>query len=477
MKSLKLTPPTPADIHNAFISGEEAVCQLVTDLVDTIQQLQNQISKDSSNSSKPPSSDGLKKKPAPASLRKPSLKPNGGQPGHEGHHLEMVENPEHTVVHQNIICEHCHAPLDHAAVIGHDKRQVFDIPIVHIQATEHLVEICNCPNCGHRNEAAFPADVKQPTQYGPNVRSQAVYFNIQHHIPLERTSEIFEDLYGQRISEAVIIKATEECAVKVEPANQQIKEQLIASDVVNFDETGIRVNGNLQWLNEASTPTLTYYNIHPRRGMEGLDDTGILPVFEGIAVHDHWKPYFKYVNCSHALCNAHHLRELKFVNDQYGQPWAVELIDLLVEINGQVNLSRPTGCLSPFMINDYESRYDQIIEKGLELNPTPEKIPGKKGRVKQSTPKNLLDRLKTFKPETLKFMHDFRVPFDNNLAERDIRMVKLKQKVSGCFRTQKGAGIFCKIRGYISTARKNSCSAMDAIVKAFQGTPFIPTPA
>lgn len=483
MKSLKLTLPTPDDIHNAFKSGEEAVCQLVVGLVDTvhelvgiIQALQNQKSKDSSNSSKPPSSDGLKKKPAPTSLRKSGLKPNGGQPGHEGHRLEMVENPDHTVVHQNKICEHCHAPLDNAAIIGHDKRQMFDIPLIHMQVTEHLVEICNCPNCGHRNEAEFPAEVGQPTQYGPNVKSQAVYFNTYHHIPLERTSEIIEDLYGHRISEAVTIKSNEACAVKVEPANQQIKEQLIASNVVCFDETGIRVNGKLHWLNEGSTSNLTYYNIHPKRGQEGLDDTGILPEFKGNAVHDHWKPYFNYENCSHSLCNSHHLRELKFVNDQCGQQWAGELSDLLIEIHDQVNLFRPTGYLSPFMINHYESRYDQIIEKGLEVNPPPEKISGKKGRVKQSTPKNLLDRLKLYKPEVLKFMHDFRVPFDNNLAERDIRMVKLKQKVSGCFRTQEGANIFCKIRGYISTARKNSCNVMDAIVKAFQGNPFVPTP-
>jgi len=484
LKSLKLTLPTSDDIHNAFESGEEAVCRLVVGLVDTVHELvgiireiRKQQSEDSKNSSKPPSGDGLKKKPAPTSLRETGLKPNGGQHGHEGHHLETVENPDHTVVHENRTCKHCHAPLDNVAIIGHDKRHVFDIPLIHIQVTEHPVEICRCPNCGHRNQAEFPADVGQPTQYGPNVKAQAVYFNNYHHIPLERTSEVIEDLYGHPISEAVIIRSDDECASEVEPADVRIREQLIGSHAVCFDETGIRVNGKLHWLNEGSTPDLTYYNIHPKRGKEGPDDTGILPEFEGNAVHDHRKPYFNYENCSHSLCNAHHLRESKFVKDQCDQQWAGELGDLLVEIHNLVNLSRPIGYLPSFMINDDESRYDQIVRKGLERNPPTEKIFGKKGRVKQSAQKNLPDRLKYYKPEVLKFMYDFGVPFDNNQAERDIRMVRVRQKISGCFRTLKGASIFCKIRGYISTAGKNSCNVMDAILKAFQGNPFVPTPA
>jgi len=483
-KSLDIVAPTPEEIHTAYVSGEEAVCELVNNLVETahelvrvIQELQNQKSKDSDNSSKPPSTDGLKKKTVSSSLRKQGDKPNGGQPGHQGHHLEMVQKPDETVVHHNQICEHCHSQMDNPEIIGHEKRQVFDIPRVHITVTEHIVEICRCPHCGQRNEASFPDDVRQPTQYGSNLKSQAVYFNNQHHIPLERTTEIIEDLYGQRVSEALVIQANEECAEKIEPANQAIKSQLIQSDVVCFDETGVRVNGKLHWLNEASTPALTFYNIHPKRGQEGLNDTGIIPEFGGIAVHDHWKPYFTYENCSHSLCNAHHLRELKFVSEVCGQKWAADFADLLVQIHIQVEVNRSKGFLCPEMLNEFVKRYDQIIARGFEINPHQEKEPGKKrGRAKQSVPWNLLNRLSNHKTEVLRFMYDFRVPFDNNLAERDIRMVKVKQKVSGCFRTQKGASLFCKIRGYISTARKNSCNVMEAIKNAFQGTPFIPDP-
>lgn len=485
LSSMKVQLPSDEQIHNAFVNGEMAIVNLVSGLVGTIngllgviEKFQIQNAKDSTNSSKPPSSDGLTKKPRPGSLRKPGDKPNGGQPGHEGHHLETVSNPENTVIHEVKRCKHCNASLEKVPVIRYERRQVFDIPVIHIEVTEHQAEVCRCPNCGGHNQAEFPAEVTQPTQYGPNLRAHAVYFNNYHQIPLERTSEIIEDVFGHRISEAVVIEANQECAAKVEPANQQIKEQVIASPVVNFDETGIRVKGKTQWLDVASTPALTCYNVHPSRGQEGLDDMGILPEFKGRAVHDHWKPYFKYDSCSHSLCNAHHLRELKLVDEHYGQAWAGELSSLLVEINEDVKKARFLGgsYLLPFKINEFESRYDKLIEKGLEMNPPPVRRAGQRGKIKQSPPKNLLDRLMEKKPETLMFMYDFSVPFDNNQAERDIRMVKVKQKVSGTFRTEKGANIFCSIRGYISTAKKNACNIINSIQRAFQGNPFVPKP-
>ena len=488
MTVMQVQLPTMEDVHSAFISGEDAVVKMVCGLVDVVQallghnreqsekihRLQNQQAKTSENSSKPPSSDGLQKKPRTVSLRKAGDKANGGQPGHEGHHLKMVDNPDHTAIHKVKTCEKCNQSLGSAIITGYDKRQVYDIPPVRMEVTEHKAEICNCPHCGHLNRAEFPADVTQPAQYGSGVKSYTAYFNNYHLIPLERTAEIIEDVFGHRISEAVVIESNKECAAKVEPAIEKVKEQLISSSVVNFDESGVRVKGKLNWLHVACTPKLTYYMINLKRGQEGMDAAGILPEFIGNAVHDHFNPYFKYESCSHSLCNSHHLRELKFVNEQYEQLWAGEMIELLIEIHKEVENTRPfMGFLALDQLNDFTIRYDKIIEKGLELNPQPEKPVRKKGRVKQSAPKNLLDRLKARKSEVLKFMYDFNVPFDNNQAERDIRMIKVKQKVSGCFRTQEGAIAFCKIRGYISTARKNGHNVIKAIKNALQGKPFI----
>jgi transposase len=481
---LKIQLPKREDIHNAFITGEDAVVKMVSGIVDTVhdlisvvERLQDQTSKDSTNSSKPPSTDGPAKKPRMGSLRKPGIKPNGGQPGHEGNCLKAVSNPDHTVIHKVRRCKYCNASLEKVPISRYENRQIFDIPVIHIEITEHVTEVCRCPHCGGQNQAEFPLGVTQPAQYGPNLKAHAVYFNNYHHIPLERTCEIIEDLCGHPISEAVVIEANRECAIRIEPANQQIKEQVTASPVVNFDETGIRVKGKTQWLDVASTPTLTCYNINPSRGREGLDDMGILPEFKGTAVHDHWRAYFMYNSCQHALCNAHHLRELKFVNEQYCQPWAGEFSGLLVEIYEEVKKARISGesSIPPFKINAFESQYDKLIEKGLEMNPDLVRTAGQRGKIRQSPPKNLLDRLKRYKAEVLRFMYDFNVPFDNNQAERDVRMAKVKQKVSGTFRTEKGAKIFCSVRGYISTARKNACKAINAIQRAFQGNPFVPT--
>jgi transposase len=285
------------------------------------------------------------------------------------------------------------------------------------------------------------------------------------------------DFYDHTPAEALVQEANVAMAEQTASSRVASKQQLIDAEVAQFDESGLRVAGKLNWLHVTSTEHLTHYEVHPKRGREAMKDIGILPEFEGRAVHDHWKSYFTFDNCQHALCNAHHLRELQFVVDQYEQEWAREMDKLLLDIKAEVDTaSLYQASLSPKRIAHFEQRYDELIDQGLEANPPPDTPPPKKrGRKKQSPPKNLLDRLEQRKSEVLAFMYDFRVPFDNNLAERDVRMVKIKQKISGAFRTRTGAEIFCAIRSYISTVRKRELNVIDAMYNALMGSPFIPT--
>jgi len=447
----------------------------VAEYAVVIQSLRDQLARDSRNSSKPPGSDGLKK-PRTRSLRRKTGRRSGGQKGHKGQTLKKVEQPDHIQRHEALVCPHCTTDLRSVEPCGYEKRQVFDVPRVRIEVTEHRAGIKACPDCGERVKANFPSEVTQPVQYGPRLKAQASYLNNYHLIPLARTCELLGDLYGHRPAEAFVLDANAAVRDKAGPSLAIIKQQLIAADVVHCDESGLRVEGKLNWLHVASTKQLTYYAVHPKRGQEGMKALGILPEFEGQAVHDHWKSYFTFDQCEHALCNAHHLRELQFVIDQYEQGWAEEMTQMLVEIKDEVAVARPVQrSLRSERITYFEQRYDDLIAQGLKVNPPPvNPLPKKRGRRKQSPPKNLLDRLQQYKPQVLAFMYDFRVPFDNNQAERDVRMVKIKQKVSGAFRTRTGAETFCAIRGYISTARKHGRNIIGAIYDALNGHPFIP---
>ena len=367
--------------------------------------------------------------------------------------------------------------------MAHEERQVFDIPAIRIEVTAHRVEVKVCPVCGAENRGCFPAGVAGPVQYGNGVKTWAAYFQTQHFVPVARTAQIFEDLLGHRIAEGTVAQAGRDLSALVEPATAAVKEQLRQAEVLHADESGLRVKGKLHWLHVASTDRLTDYTVHARRGKEAMDDAGVLPGFKGRVIHDHWKTYFGYGGCAHGLCNAHHLRELQWLEKQYGQRWAAEMAGLLVEIKDAVESAKEggAGALPAGPLADFERRYDGIVKAGYEANPRPPaaqggETPKKRGRrPAQGPPLNLLDRLRDFKPQALAFMHDFRVPFDNNLAERDVRMVKAKQKISGGFRTLEGAKDFARIRGYISTARKNAVNVFGAIRDAFSGNPFIPS--
>lgn len=318
----------------------------------------------------------------------------------------------------------------------------------------------------------------RPTQYGPRVKSQATYFNVYRHIPLERTGEMFDDLYGHPLEEDTIRHANAHIEREIAPTIEAIRQQLCAADVVHFDETGLRAAGRLHWVHVASTPTLTHYTCHSRRGSDGMIAGGILPHMSGAAVHDSWGPYFKVHPGAHALCNAHLLRDLLFVHEQHQRPWAAEMIALLLEIKEAVDQARPIqDGLPAERLADFEHRYAEILERGYAAEPLPvSALEPKRGRRKQSPSKNLLDRCRDYQKEILAFMYDFRIPFDNNLSERDLRMIKVKQKVSGAFRTVDGAKQFCAIRGYISTARKQGQPVLDVLEAAYCGEPWMPTP-
>ena len=452
--------------------------QLLESAMQEIKELKARIEQNSRNSHWPSSRDKGKKPKRTRSLRKKSSKQPGGQKGHKGHSLKFAEEPDEIVTYRPTECQHCQNDLSHEAeVVAIQKRQVYDFPPIEIIVTEHQVETVFCHECGSETIANFPAEVTNPVQYGRGIKQLALYLKHEQLIPYGRSKQFFADLFNLDLSPGTLQNFTRKGAKAAEPIQAKVKKALIEADVIHVDESGCYVEGDRRWLHTTSTPELTYYKAHKSRGRLALNEIEILLNYGGTAVHDNWGSYWGY-DCDHGLCNVHHLRELRAVYENDGQEWANLFGLFLLETKTMVEdakLAGETG-LKREVISQIERLYTQLVEAALRANPPPDGgwPRGKRGREKKTKARNLAERFKERQNEILRFVHHFAVPFDNNLAERDIRMLKVQQKISGCFRSTQGADDFFTIRGYISTMRKQGLSTWLALGSLFSSEPLMP---
>jgi len=460
---LDLSRRDPQALVEEVLSLEERVAQLE----EENKRLKGSLALNSRNSSKPPSSDGPAK-PAPRSLRKKSARKPGGQRGHPGRTLQPVEKPDHIIKHRldRCSCGHCHGvSLRQEPVVEYEKRQVFDLPPRLLEVTEHRAEWKRCPVSGYLVGAPFPEEVQAPVQYGARFKAVLSYLNVDHFIPYKRLRRLSEDIFGQPISEATVVAANESLAKNLEEWEQELKEELKRAPLVHLDESGMRIAGKRNWLHVASTPEVTFYGCDQSRGSEAMDKLGIVPDLRNWVMHDHWKAYFTYEECLHALCNQHHLRELRFLWEQNNEAWAKELSEFLLR---EKKRCEKHGLPDSKRFKKILKEYRRILSKGRRRHPR------KKGRQKQSKAANLLNRLQDFHDCVLAYLRDPNVPFTNNQGEQDIRMIKVQQKISGGFRSLHGARVFTRVRSYISTNRKQKRNVFDSLHQAMLGRPFSP---
>ncbi|MHB1065580.1 MAG: IS66 family transposase [Georgenia sp.] len=446
---------------------------LIAALAGRVAELEARLGKNSRNSSKPPSSDGLGK-PAPKSLRKPSGRKPGKQQGGQGFRLQPRPDPDEVRTHVPTGCDGCGADLTHAPVVGTETRQVFDLPEIELIAIEHRAQRRQC-GCGAVTRAAFPAEATAPTCYGPGVAALATYLLGRQHLPVERAAECLEEAFGAAVSTGWLSSLLPNAAARLDGFLAIAREQLATAQVAHFDETGGRVAGRLHWIHVACNDTWTLFHLDRKRGRVAMDAAGILPTFKGVAIHDGLVVYRQYDQALHGLCNAHHLRELAGIAELTGQAWPTKLAELLVELHVAVEIAKANGKtnLPARRLASFGKRFDALIGEGKQLNPPPPRT-GKRGRPALGPAGSLLTRLATHRADVLRFATDFAVPFDNNQAERDVRMVKLQQKISGGWRSENGAESFLDVRSYLSTARKHGQSAMVVLRDLFTGQPWIP---
>jgi transposase len=480
-----LAPVPPATEISPLLSYAElealvaAQAQRIAELEALVVELRAQLDRNSRNSSKPPSSDGYAKPPVEKnrSLRRRSGRKPGGQPGHQGHHLERREDPNRTILHSVERCECCGRDLSEAPIVESQSRQVFDLPeMPQLECVEHWIQKRRC-ECDHLTCSSFPEGVTAPTCYGPRIRALGIYLVSYQHLPYERAAEILSDWARVPISVGTLQAFVAQGADGLEEFLEEVRSRLASAEVAHFDETGGRIDGRLGWIHSASTETLTLLCAHRKRGVDAMQDAGVLPSFRGVAVHDGWAPYRHFQDAEHSLCGAHHLRELTATHEQ-GQAWALGMSCLLLDTKDAVDEAKASGRkrLSAKALAELHASYHAVIWLGYEDNP------GLTGQSDGRQPKrtkahNLLLRLDQRQNEVLRFAHDFRVPFDNNVCERDLRMIKLQQKISGCWRTRQGAERFLTIRSYLSTARKQGHRPLEVLNQLAAGQPWLPARA
>lgn len=465
-------------------SREELEELPASELVDYVMQLEGQFTSDSTNSSKPPSRDGTegrkKRKKKNKSLRKSGERKQGGQDGHPGATLQLREKPDVEIPLPLTQCPICKGNLSEENQTGRViKRQVFDLPEPPpLECTEYNAQEYECGNCECLVHSEFPAGVNATVQYGSRLMAWLVYMKDELLLPYKRIEIFFRDLMDAPISPATIERACEMASQNLEEWEKALIAKLVKEDVLGADESGLRVNEKLHWLHVASTELLTHYAVHEKRGKEAMDAIGILPLFTGCLVHDYLSAYLNYLQCEHGLCNQHHLRDLTAVEEMGGQSWAGQMAELLQTMlhwrhEHEANGTAPTD----EQIVEWTTRYEAILEIAEDENPLPPEPPPlpdgrrRRGRMKKGKARNLFERFRDKAEAIVAFFEDFRVPFTNNQAERDIRMIKVQQKVSGCFRTEKGAKRFARIRSYLSTMRKHGNNVFDALKGAIDGAP------
>jgi transposase len=434
-------------------------------MIMLVQIMANRLSLNSRNSSKPPSTDRFKEqdKDNGDDENKGKKRKRGGQLGRIGTTLQKVDDPDEIEI---LEVDRASLPPGRYQEVGFESRQVFDIDIRRL-VTEYRAQVLE-DQFGKRFTAPFPADVTKAVQYGNGVKAQAVYLSQYQLIPYQRVQEQFQDQFQLPISVGSVFEFNQQAYNLLEQFELKLIAKILTSSILHADETGINVNGKNHWLHCVSNQQWTLFYAHAKRGMEAIAAMNVLPRFSGILCHDHWKPYFQ-LSCLHSLCNAHHLRELTFAEEQDHQAWAKHMRELLNSINEAVKAQG--GTLPDSVAASYIEQYRALLNLAELECPPPvsEKIPGQRGRIKRSKSRNLLERLINYEQETLRFMTDVHVPFTNNQGENDIRMTKVHQKISGCFRSLEGANIFCRVRSYLSTCRKNDVSASEALALLFDG--------
>ena len=445
--------------------------ELIIKLSTEMDKLTERLNKNSTNSSKPPSSDGLTK-PSPKSLRKKGERKNGGQKGHRGSTLERADKPDVTVTLTPSDCMECGHDLQNESGITAEKRQVFDIPKPALEVTEYVsVEKC-CSKCGAKTCAEFPEGVRSHVQYGSRIHATSIYMLYQQFIPEARLAEVFADTYGIKLCSATLGQSWKKIYNNLDEYEKNVEQFLSNSKLVHFDETGMRVQQKLAWLHSASNAYATIYKIDAKRGFEAMEKFHIHQNFKGIAVHDYWKPYLKLTTSEHALCNAHILRELVGIYENHSLTWTKEMEGFLYKAHKYVSEFQEKKKLPLNLLKKLTREYESILHAATQNYDKMRSNSSSGKRAKSAPGEALCLRMTNHKSDILRFMHDFDVPFTNNQAEQDIRMCKLRQKISGCFRSNTGPEIFCRIRGYLSTARKQGLNIMDAITDAIAGQPF-----